>query len=77
MDIQGHTFLLPVLSEFMNTVKRFEFLPPSPESDGHGFAERREKTTSSPRALIVPMSLRSLTDDQYCSMQKGGSLNSG
>ena len=39
MDIHRRTFLLPVLSEFMKNVKKFEFLPPLPESDGHGFAE--------------------------------------
>ena len=39
MDVHRHTFLLPVLSEFMKNVKKFEFLPPLPESDRHGFAE--------------------------------------
>ena len=39
MDIHRRTFLLPVLSEFMKNVKKFEFLPLLPESDGHGFAE--------------------------------------
>ena len=39
MDIHRHTFLLPVLSEFMKNVKKFEFLPPLPESDRHGFSE--------------------------------------
>ena len=38
MDIHRHTFLL-VLSEFKKNVKKFEFLPPLPKSDGRGLAE--------------------------------------
>ena len=55
MDIHRPTFLLLVLSEFKKNVKKFEFLPPLPESDGCGFAELLLLVTPSCLTLCDPI----------------------
>jgi hypothetical protein len=53
MDIQKHTFFLPVLSEFQNNVRMFDILLLFSDSDGHGFAEEYGILTPSCRSLIA------------------------